>query len=71
MRQNLPEAVDQLVTMNTDALALLGHTMYELSLRRGDAIKLHLHKDYASLCMCFTRARDYIRFRRGPSVKAQ
>ena len=69
MRQNVPEAVDQLVTMNTDALALLGHTMYELSLRRGDAIKLHLHKDYASLCMCFTRARDYIPFRGGPSVR--
>ena len=47
--QNLPE-VDQLVTMNTDALALLGHTMYELSLRRRDTIKPHLHKDYASLC---------------------
>ena len=48
MRQNLP-GVDQLVTINTDALALLGHTMYELSLRRRHA-KPHSHKDYASLC---------------------
>ena len=42
--------IDQLVTMNTDALALLGHTMCELSIRRREAIRPHLHKDYASLC---------------------
>ena len=42
--------IDQLVTMNTDALALLSHTMCELSIRRREAIRPHLHKDYASLC---------------------
>ena len=42
--------IDQLVTMNTDALVLLGHTMCELSIRRREAIRPHLHKDYASLC---------------------
>ena len=45
----LPE-VDQLITMTTDALALLGHTMCELSMRRRDAIKPHLNRDYSSLC---------------------
>ena len=42
--------IDQLVTMNTGALALLGHTMCELSIHRREAIRPHLHKDYASLC---------------------
>ena len=45
----LPD-VHQLMTMNTDALALLGHTMCELSMRRRDAIRPNLNKDYSSLC---------------------
>ena len=47
--KNLPE-VDKILKLNTDALALLGHTSCELSLRRRDAIKPNLHKDYTSLC---------------------
>jgi hypothetical protein len=47
--KSLPE-VDTLVKMSIDVLALLGHTMCELSLRRRDAIKPNLHKDYGSLC---------------------
>ena len=46
-KKKLPE-VDKLVKLNTDALALLGHTPCELSLRRRDAIKPTLHKDYNS-----------------------
>ena len=45
----LPD-VDQLITMNIDALALLGHTKCELSMRQRDAIRPNLNKDYSSLC---------------------
>ena len=55
----LPE-VDQLITMNTYALALLGHTMCELSMRRRDAIKPHLHKDYSSLCASHVPITTYL-----------
>ena len=47
--KQLPD-VDKLVKLNTDALALLGHISCELSMRRRDAIKPNLHKDYSSLC---------------------
>ncbi len=50
MRQKKLPEVDKLVKLNTDALALLGHTSCELSMRRRDAIKPNLHKDYSSLC---------------------
>lgn len=50
MRNTDSPEVEQIITMNTDALALLGHTMCELSTRRRDAIKPNLHKDYSSLC---------------------
>ena len=42
--------VDNMVRMNTDALALLGHISFEISQRRRDAIHPTLHKDYATLC---------------------
>ena len=45
----LPD-VDQLITMNIDALALLNHTKCELSMRRRDAIRPNLNNDYSSLC---------------------
>ena len=41
-----------LVTAQIDAISLLGHTNYELSLRRREAIKPNLNKEYGSLC-CF------------------
>ena len=55
----LPE-VDQLMTMNTDALALLGNTMCELSMRRRDAIKPHLNKDYSSLSASHVPITTYL-----------
>ena len=39
-----------LVTAQIDAIALLGHTNYELSFRRREAIKPNLNKEYGSLC---------------------
>ena len=39
MRNAASPDVYQLITMNTDALALLGHTMCKLSMRRRDAIR--------------------------------
>ena len=43
---------DDLVRMNTDALALLGHAYvcFEITQRRRESIKANLHKDYAMLC---------------------
>ena len=42
--------VNNMVRMNTDALALLGHVSFKISQRRRDAIRPTLHKDYATLC---------------------
>ena len=41
---------NELVVMNTDAIALLGHATFELSQLRREDIKPHLHKDYGDLC---------------------
>ena len=43
---------DDLVRMNTDALALIGHAYvcFEITQRRRESIKPNLHKDYAMLC---------------------
>ena len=38
-----------LLTAKIDAIALLGHTNYELSLRRREAIKPNLNKEYGLL----------------------
>ena len=42
--------LDEMVGFHTDALALLGHTQNELSLRRREAIRPSLKKEYAGLC---------------------
>ena len=40
----------KLLTINTDALALLGHATHEMLLRRRQAVRPSLNKEYASLC---------------------
>ena len=60
MRNAASPDVDQLITMNTDALALLGHTMCELSMRRRDAIRPNLNKDYSSLCASHVPETTYL-----------
>jgi hypothetical protein len=45
---NLP--IDDLVKVNADAIALMGHMSFALAQMRRDNIKPFLHKDYAGLC---------------------
>ncbi|CAB4038940.1 Hypothetical predicted protein [Paramuricea clavata] len=40
----------ELITLNTDALALLGHALCEMSQRRRETLKPHLNKEYTTLC---------------------
>ncbi|CAB4034776.1 Hypothetical predicted protein [Paramuricea clavata] len=40
----------ELITLNTDALALLGHASCEMSQRRRETLKPHLNKEYTTLC---------------------
>lgn len=42
--------LDEMVGFHTDALALLGHTKYELLLKRHEAIRPTLNKEYIALC---------------------
>ena len=42
--------VDNMVRMNADALALLGHLSFEISQRKREAIRPTLHEDYSTLC---------------------
>ena len=42
--------LEELIGSHTDALALLGHAQYELSMKRRDAIRPSLNKDYTGLC---------------------
>ena len=42
--------LDEMVGFHTDALALLGHTQNELSMKRREAIRPSLKKEYAGLC---------------------
>ena len=40
----------ELITLKTDALALLGHASCEMSQRRRETLKPHLNKEYTTLC---------------------
>ena len=42
-------SLDDPVKMNIDALAVLGRAAHELTRRRRESIKPHLHKDYSTL----------------------
>ncbi len=42
--------IDDLVRMNTDAVALVSHASHELAHRRREIIRPHLHRDYIELC---------------------
>ena len=42
--------LDEMVSSHTDALALLGHSQHELSLKRREAIKPSLKKECVALC---------------------
>ncbi|CAB4027112.1 Hypothetical predicted protein [Paramuricea clavata] len=42
--------IDDLVRMNTDAVALVSHASHELAQRRREIIKPHLHRDCIELC---------------------
>ena len=42
--------VETIIRMNMDAIAIMGHTTYNLAQRRSDVIRPTLNKDYATLC---------------------
>ena len=42
--------IKALITLNTDAIALLGHASCDLTQRRRETLKPHLNKEYATLC---------------------
>ena len=42
--------IGNMLTLNTDALALLGHATDQLSMHRRQAIKPYLNKKYATVC---------------------
>ena len=58
--EKLPGEIDKLVKLNTDALAIIGHTSCELSLRRREAIKPNLHKDYSNLWASHVPVTSYL-----------
>ena len=49
-KQSKEMNLDELIGSHTDALALLGHAQHELSIKRRDAIRPSLDKDYTGLC---------------------
>ena len=46
---------NELIRMNADAIAPLGHINFEMSQRRRDAIKPNGNKNDATLCACVAR----------------
>ena len=45
----MPRKLTLMVSCHTDALALLGHSQYELLLKRREAIRPSLKREYAEL----------------------
>ena len=46
--------VETIIRMNMDAIAIMGHTTYNLAQRRRDVIRPTPNKDYATLCATFS-----------------
>ena len=49
-----------LVKMNIEAIALLGHAAHEITQRRRESIKPSLHKDYSTLCSSTVPVTKYL-----------
>jgi hypothetical protein len=56
----LKQQLADLVTNNTDALAMLGHVHVELLLRRRELIKPNVNKEYSSLCSSQTPITEFL-----------
>ncbi|CAB3999301.1 Hypothetical predicted protein, partial [Paramuricea clavata] len=56
----LKQQLADLVTNNTDALAMLGHVHVELLLRRRELIKPNVNKEYSSLCSSQTPIMEFL-----------
>ena len=54
------KTLNQLVSCNADALALLGNLHIDLSLRRRELIKPHLKRDYGALCSTRTPITEFL-----------
>ena len=52
--------VNQIVTGNADALALLGHLNLDLSLHRRELIKPNLKREYSALCSKRNPVSDFL-----------
>ena len=58
-KQSKEMNLDELIGSHTDALALLGHAQHELSMKRRDAIRPSLNKDYTGLCSKMYQLRPF------------
>ena len=58
--QNVQPKVSDLITINTDILALLGHASADLAQLRRDNIRLSLSEDYVSLCSQQIPVTEYL-----------
>ena len=58
--QNVQPKISDLITINTDLLALLGHASADLAQLRRDNIRLSLSEDYVSLCSQQIPVTEYL-----------